>query len=281
MVDNVDYVRRVAKTIKDLMIATGMTNRAIGPRRVTSFAHSKSYNVIVACFDMFWCKFKDAPFCEARVGTLTCRFKDCSILGALDYLCKLMGIRLGELIKWMFSTAVTYEMEFIMDSPDELGKDDSYTPYLNCFALCEKSYYSATTCPNIHLWVHIIGVTLQGKRSKDARMLEASGRSEVPRAAMLVAYAFQDIAPLIPGFYNTGLEENEINEMLKEPMINSADDDSNEPQDRIPLAWFSWFMGLNFKYPPKMLAFIHKIQDGIDATREGTIGDYLKVANFV
>ena len=85
MTDNAEYIKKVTKTITDLMRAAGMHVENVKPVRNTSFAHSKSYTVLIGCYDMFWSKFPDSKYNEAKDGISTSRFKDCSILGALDY----------------------------------------------------------------------------------------------------------------------------------------------------------------------------------------------------
>ena len=82
-----------------------------------------------------------------------------------------------------------------------------------------------------------------------------------------------------PNFYTGQKDADLITKLLSQPIINEEEGNA-EPTKRIPLVWYNCFLGENFKYTERMIFLFRKIKEGLDRTREGTIGSYFEQLSF-
>ena len=257
-------VAELQRKIHALMKAAGYKG-FISLWKPSAFASNRAFGALISVMDMFWTKFKQDDFFDARIGTLVSRYQDCAILGSLDYLSKLVAMSTTDLLSWIFVKQVADEANLILKSPDETEQQDSYFPYLHGLMLTDKSPYSTKSSPNLHYWIHFIGCILNSKRSVNARVIEGANVCEIPKNCILVGYALK----LPPAYASAAKEAND-----------GADCNGAEPTERDPHAWLTWFSRNKFQCTPKMKYFIQCIQAKISNERCSSFGEEFKKHNF-
>lgn len=124
---------------------------------------------LVAGLDMFYFRFRMSPNAVIRFGTIVSRYKDCAILATVMHGMDFLGIK-DEIGRWMFSARAADEYASVMKKGNELGHEGSYTPYLSDMGLCQRSPYSASANPIMHLTIHMTCAYLGSVRSQRARI---------------------------------------------------------------------------------------------------------------
>lgn len=98
---------------------------------------------MIAFVDMYMAKHPKHPFSEVRLGTITSRFKDCSALMDLSFLCEILGGDVGTTGSWVWSQKLRDDLVRLNKDHEEADRVDSYTPYMMEIQLSPKSPYSA------------------------------------------------------------------------------------------------------------------------------------------
>ena len=250
---NGKHVTILKGKIQSVLKAAGYGHKGlIGRSKSPSFDSNKTIGALIAILDMFWTKFKEDDFSDARIGTFVSRYQDCAILGNLNYVSKLLAMSTTtDLLLWIFVEQVADEANLILKSPDETEEKDSYFPYLHGLMLTNKSPYSVNRSPNLHYWIHFIGCALNSKKSIDTRVFKGAGTFEIPRHCLLTVLVSYALAKR-PCHVSAAEEAKDLN--------NEADDESAEPTERDPQAWLSWFSGNKFQCTRKMSDFIESAQ---------------------
>lgn len=102
---------------------------------------------------MFLVRFPSHELSEVRIGTVTSRHKDCSVLQSLQYIKKIFTMTFPQLSLWLWSRSLCTEFKSVFKTGEEINKRDSYMPYLMELQLSAKSPYSTVVNPNIHFFL--------------------------------------------------------------------------------------------------------------------------------
>lgn len=124
-------VTRISENLKEFdRPAMGDSSLISFVKQRPTWEQNHNYGRLVAALDMFLAKFPDNEYARVRICTVSARFKDCAALTGLEYLRGLLDITYGELMIWIWTTAVAKDLRQVFRAGEELTKVDSYLPYL-------------------------------------------------------------------------------------------------------------------------------------------------------
>lgn len=78
---------------------------------------------LVATIDMFLAKFPDHKFAEARISTISARFKDCAGLLDAHYLSDTLDLEFDELCTWIWHGKTANEFVRVVKTGEEVELD--------------------------------------------------------------------------------------------------------------------------------------------------------------
>lgn len=224
------------------------------------------YLKMVALIDMYLSKFSKHNFADARVGTISTRFKDCAALQGLDHLKSLTGLKVEALKLWIWHKKLAEDIIRIMFPGQEIDKADSYMPYFMELGLSDKSPYSAVVNPNFHTWLHVVGICQSNTRSKNAICIEGANMQTIMAHAMILAYALKAKLYLTedggepPKLHDEDLEEE-----------NEQADVQDLPRTLLGNEWYGWFKDQGFSVPNFVETHFRKVIKSFVTTRPNTI----------
>lgn len=231
----------------------------------SAWGSDEDYCKLVAAFDMFINKFSNCEYALVRIGTVGSRFRDCSALTSCEYITKLLGITPEEFCDWVFTSQVGEEIERMMRDGQEIGKADSYMPYLIDMGLSQRSPFSARTNSCVHLFIHMIGAFLGTQRSRKARLFSDAGQAMIVQNAAICAYAFSKISHLGKYFTPDG----------EEIVLDTIAKDTTDPTSTSGDEWFYKIGEWGNKVPPHIWNFAKQAGKTVSSFREGTIGEFI------
>nr|UNI73973.1 MAG: nucleocapsid protein [brine shrimp rhabdovirus 1] len=170
------------------------SNIAMGWDRDNSFV------AIAACCDMFWNRYPDSEFSIARFGTIITRLKDSAMIGSIVHLQKVTGMDQLQIMDWIFDKSMGREWKKIFKPNEELDNQYSYVHYISALKLAQKSPYSASESPLLHLWIHMTCALLGSDRSRHARIPEEVAMSKIRVYAILLAYSQKESTTIFKTF---------------------------------------------------------------------------------
>lgn len=119
---------------------------------------------------MLLCKFPQHPYKEVRLDTTPTRFQDFAAIQEIVMLSTGLGMEFPELATWSCTDELAEEILKLCETGHEIEKTNSYAPYFMAMKLANRSKYSVTDNPNVHLFSNIIGCSKGQRRSKNAIM---------------------------------------------------------------------------------------------------------------
>ncbi|WPV62772.1 MAG: nucleocapsid protein [Wufeng bat tupavirus 2] len=237
-----------------------------------TWPNDSTYCKIVACFDMFYCKFKKSAWAAVRFGTISSRYKDSAALTSMTHFGKLLGANLADCLEWSFVARVSEEIEGMLRPDQELDKPDSYMPYMMDLGISKTSPYSSVRNPGWHLFCHTVGSLMQSARSYNARHLEAADQSNIISNAELVVYVYETRIMWSKGFRKDGeVDKSDDLADYNAEVIGSNSLPSTTKADD----WFTWMKLNNFELPSECLAHCAKNARKLKNSRDGSIGKYI------
>jgi hypothetical protein len=157
---------------------------------------SEDYCRIVAGIDMLILKFPLHPYREIRLGTTPTRFQDCASIQEVVALSKGLGMEFPELSTWCCIDELAVEVIKLCETGHEIEEGDSYAPYFMAMKLANKSKYSVSDNPHLHLFAHIVGCSRGSRRSKNAIMTGDVATDRILFNACILSYASRNFGPL-------------------------------------------------------------------------------------
>lgn len=158
--------------------------------------------------DMYFNMFPKSPYAKIRVGTIILSYKDCSALATAAHGASIMLKTTTSFSKWLLTPALRCDFYRLNIPCQEVSRPYSYMPYMMALRLAEKSPYSASANPTLHLFVHLIGCAYHIKRSLNALHVESQGLKSVLSNVFLFVYAHERTRDLDPQFYATEDKDN-------------------------------------------------------------------------
>ncbi|ASM90771.1 nucleoprotein [Holmes Jungle virus] len=256
------------------------------PPLYNSWLSNKNYCKMIAAIDMFFCHFPQHQDSNLRFGTITSRFRDCAALTSLEHFRETVGFKGDEMFGWIFVGSLEEECHVLMKSGQELDQPGSYSPYLVDFGLSLKSPYSASTCPGMYTYCHLVGSLLTSTRSQNAKMISDKNLVNIRTNALLVAYVFsENIECKVyftdnQEFLQAGLDgQDQLTEIPDDDGVSSSlsmQDDM--PKSKDPIEWFMYLKSLKFQIPNIIKDFGKTEASKMSQCRVGSIGKHLNDA---
>lgn len=223
-----------------------------------SWVKDRWFCALVALMDMWLQKFEKHRLAEARVSTITSRFRDCVALQDLVFIADLLGLDFKTASYWMWNPKIGDEFSRVSLTGEEIDEMDSYTPYMSDLGLCEKSPYSASVNPCLYFWTHIVGVSMGVPRSLNARIVGQIPVATLIQHALVCGFAFLSKVEASPQLTPTDVYIPIVPNVMPESL------DGND--------WFSWFKNHGFMLPPVLVTRMRAVWGGLAETQPKTIG---------
>lgn len=247
------------------------------------FLQYEPYKQMLAIADMVLNKFPEHEFAQGRFGTIITRYKDCSALVGTAYLTELLGLTFLELSTWIWHPVIAKEYMQILEPGNEMDKYYGYGPYFTALGLSDRSPYAASSNPNLHLLIHVIGTIYGLERSRNARAVSGAAIPSVIRNAATIAHIFREHHEETLHFATKDdriLAEEEIEEdrIEKETWkeTNKTATYPELPSSTKPVEWFLALHKKNMKLPEPLFKSILKKFLEIESPRKGSVGELLK-----
>lgn len=259
-IDRADHRQRVCNEINARLRSLG------GPANIDisvvcfnciGWGRDLSFCALIACIDMYMVKLPRHPLAEIRIGTKTSRFRDCSAITDLTFLCETLNADFTEVAAWMWSKNLNDDFKRVRHQGEEVDKPDSYTPYLRDLRLSPKSPYSTKSNPHLHFWIHIIGVCLGSTRSQNSRIVGDINIAGLSQMGMICGYAY-----------------------LSRSEAADGTDPPRQPNSLCGDEWYDWYKDAKFEVPDVVNRLMSGIWGRLNQTRERTIGRYAKTYTF-
>lgn len=231
-------------------------------------------NFLAACLDMFLERFPNCLQSKARFGSIITRYQGCSGYSNLVYLKKLIGAEsVVDTLEWFFAGQIKPEIQQLVGkSEEEWNVPHSYLPYMMCLRLSEKSPFSATSNPSLHLLIHTLGTLLGSQRSQHAIMVEGTSVLHILNNAVLMYIATRRDIDLKPQF----MRGDRKTEYQKQKAEFEQAQGGTQTKDMAPIDWFTSFKLRDFKFTKEDIQGIKSSLDKLSNVREGTIGEWLQ-----
>lgn len=161
-IDRAEYLEQVVHIVHELLVAAGigdfpLLERVYDYRKWLAYP---PYIKMMAFADMYLNEFLNHPYAQARVATISSRFKDCSVLVSTRFLTKSLGLRFDAFARWIWTRAVADQFCRVIRGGEEVDNVRSYAMYFMDLGLSPKSPYSASVIPDLHMFCHTIRVSM-------------------------------------------------------------------------------------------------------------------------
>lgn len=246
----------------------------------SDWSQEKDYGVVVAGYDMFWCKCKEEKSASLRVCTIRARYLDCTAFMGWQYLRNITKLPFLELATWIWDDSMAAEFRQIFKKGEELDKEDSYLPYLSSMKISRKSPYSASVNPYLHMWIHSYGCLKSTTRSYNARMV-----GEINTDIPLRNAVFMYVAKGQGGDWKRQIVyKGDVGH--KQTFVvpdGEVDTKKGKKREKIPPPpkpearyWHRYIMAHGGDLPPHMWESVVKALSSIPNPRSQSIGEYLR-----
>lgn len=138
-----------------------------------------------------------------------------------------------ELAQWVWSDKIADQFSAVLKTGEEIEQEYSYATCAIDFYLTIKSPYGSGVNPDLHLWIHTIGVSMQEARSVNARVVGNQVKSATFANAMVVAFVMQRYPSLAKQFGG-------LTEALDDEKELAHDDEDALPVGRDPNIWLGF-----------------------------------------
>lgn len=244
------------------------------PNNYKHWSLNRGYRALVAAYDMFLNKFRDHQHSLMRFGTISARYKDCSALLSIPFFQTVMGMPLDEALQWVFVENVALDIIRLIHKGQEIGKVDSYMPYLTELALTPKSPYSALVNPSFHNFCQMVGAFSFEPRSLNAILFNTNNLQNIRANALIVSYVFQQVVKTSAN--EEALTFDRLSRFTREDDLSVASGFTQELPPKDPQAWLTYLFDNNHTLLHEVLSYCKKAINSFDNIREGSIADFLK-----
>lgn len=269
--DYKDNIReRAEKLIMNTTIFPNLKQNLV---KYHNFLGTQAYVSTVAFVDMYFHRFPQHSFSKARIGTVTTRFKDCSVLASTKAIADTLGCTLQKLSVWIWTTGARDDFLRINKADQEIDEDYSYSMYFMELGLSRKSPYSASVNYNLHLFYHAIGCGMGIPRSVHARFVGNPEAGGILQNASVVVYAYNITNDFQFSFMPramAGVKSKFTKDLTKVTLENSK-----IPEKADPIQWVNYIKTQNNCVPELIKSHAVNRWRIIRETRSGTIGEYL------
>jgi hypothetical protein len=266
-----EYMERVLPKIDSKLKANAFPYnlKATSGRDNKTWGSNKNFIMSMAALDMFFVKFPNNAYSEAKIGTLITRFKDCGALMETEFIRDITSWTLTAIAQWSWVKKLADDLDRTNKADQEFDKIDSYSPYMMPLGLCEKSAVSATANKNLHYFTHVIGASLGSERSKHAIMIGDCDTTNLRANAVVLLYAmkFRNVFEM-----QYTADGKPLNFEKAENEDFGEGDKDTPPSDHNAESWFVWMADKNFHVPDYMYTNLVAYWKSFRNTRLNTIG---------
>ncbi|XP_055924069.1 uncharacterized protein LOC129954268 [Eupeodes corollae] len=274
-VSRLKYRKSIVKTVKNLLKGITREERPIDLFLMSQldWLNHRPFKQMMAVIDMYLKVFPYCKYAKARVGTIVSRFKDCSLLLALQSCVSSLGLSFSEFAPWVWTPKCADQLLQVIKEDQELDNPRSYAMYFMELGLSEISPYSTSMNPDLNFFIHAIGATCGNERSCNANMVGSPDITNILPNAMIIAYVFKKFCKLSLQFAYEG-------------EFNSKEDDAPEtydyesgqiPNSRNPNTWLTFILANRGKIPEQISQVAHKQWRKNPRLRNSTIGKFLSL----
>lgn len=270
-----EHADKIGQTIDGRLAARGADPTVKSANILThykSWATDRWWNAFCAFVDMYMTKFPHHPIAEVKISTLSARFKDCTALQDLVYITRIMGVDLSELALWLWDPSVATDFMRILTPGEEIDVVDSYTPYMTELHMSSRSPYSTTINPHFHYWVHVVGCSMNSKRSQWARIVGSVNVGQITTLGAICGYAFTARTAAALQFSETGEEDPDVGLGVDAAELQGL---PALPSNLRAREWYGWYEDIDQALPEFMTKKIEDVWRKLDITRENTVGKHL------
>lgn len=151
---------------------------------------------LFAVLDMYFNMFLKSKYAKLRVGKIVLSYKDCSALALAAHGATVMQKTTRGFARWLMTDALRKDLFRINVPYQEVSIPYSYMPYFMPLKLSEKSPYSASANPSLHMFVHLVGCAYGVKRSINAIFVTPEGIKSILSNVYLCVYAHSRMGDL-------------------------------------------------------------------------------------
>lgn len=184
---------------------------------------------LFAVLDMYFNMFPKSLYAKVRVGTIILSYKDCSALSSAAHGASIMLKTTAGFSRWLLTPALRCDFYRLNIPCQEVSRPYSYMPYMMALKLAERSPYSASANPTLHLFVHLIGCAYHIKRSLNALYVDPKGVKSILSNVFLFVYAHERTRDLDPQYYAT--EECENVKTIRDYYKRLAEEEAKDMAD--------------------------------------------------
>lgn len=131
--------------------------------------------------------------------------------------------------RWLLTPALRCDFYRLNIPCQEVSRPYSYMPYMMALKLAERSPYSASANPTLHLFVHLIGCAYHIKRSLNALFVDPQGVKSILSNVFLFVYAHERTRDLDPQYYAT--EECDNVKTIRDYYKRLAEEEAKDMSD--------------------------------------------------
>lgn len=191
----------------------------------------RSFRMMMVGIDLFHHRFPEHVYAMARFGSVSSRFRDSA-------------------------------------TGEEIEQEYSYATCAIDFFLTVKSPYGNGVNPDLHWWIHTIGVSMQEPRSLIARVVGNPDKSATLANAMVVAYVMQRNP-------NLGKQFDRLTEAIDDDDEIALGPDNDLPKGRDPNIWLGYIKQQGNNIPRVIQESLARIWVQNNNARIGSIGRLL------
>jgi len=277
--ENIKYDGYTTKLYNNLMaLVKGLTGKAVVAQGHTSFrvwTMDRDFLKMIAGIDMFYHHFPKSTWAQIRFGTVMSRYRNCTARASLIHLYQETGLKGPEIQSWILSDPIADDYERIMKDGEELNVETSYAPYLSDMGLSVRSPYSATACPSLHTWCHMVGVYLGSVRSQNAKSPGDTAKFVIRANAALMGYALRKNTNIKPAYVDQKPGEAKEKKELTLNTLEVTDLTPKDPPSNDGKAWYDYFDSNGRVLPEKIVTHCNNITRIIDAERKDSLGHWM------
>ncbi|XP_065309704.1 uncharacterized protein [Dermacentor albipictus] len=256
--------------------STLMTARYFGAELI----NHKAFNAILAAIDMFFLNFPNHPLAKFRMSTVQSLAKDYTILGDMVFMRSVTGLDGHEWAQWIWTEEQLDQLKFFTEVEEFIAIEKSYFPYLRLLGVLSKSPLAVTVAPDLHAFIHSVGILRMQQRSLKARIFGCVKEALVFMNARIFALA------LSMRSRQSALNETEAEdcprrlETAEELRATVGYSGAGPPTSFDANEWFTWVKTWGAVEPTESLINAQTVLASLPPDRPGTVLQRLRALTY-
>lgn len=156
---------------------------------------------MIAAYDMFLFLFKDHPYAEVRLTTVTMRDNDLTVYKALCELLYQSKLTFASFAPWIWSKDAAKEYMRVVNNATVGHQNKAcHIHYAKAFGMCTVSPHAIAGAPLLYTYICLLGLSMNISRSRNAALPKNVNVNDVLAGAYYFSYVFGGIAGLTMTF---------------------------------------------------------------------------------